>query len=136
MWNIALSIFLGLCVSFLLMWAFAKKLLIDPAKKLEDSERELRLFEKLMTNSRDTIIITEAGDLSDPAQPRITYTNPSFRELTGFTSEEIIGQTPRVLQGEESCEQTRSEIRAALRDQTEYKRRDPQLHKIRRTLLG
>ncbi|QIK37081.1 diguanylate cyclase [Caldichromatium japonicum] len=42
--------------------------------------------------------MTEANPLTGEG-PRILYVNQAFTELTGYTAEEIIGQTPRVLQG-------------------------------------
>ncbi len=45
----------------------------------------------------EAVVITTA-DL-DPPGPRIEYVNPAFTQMTGYTREEMIGQTPRMLQG-------------------------------------
>lgn len=47
--------------------------------------------------ARDVIVVTSA-DL-DPPGPTIVYVNPAFTSLTGYTAEEAIGRTPRMLQG-------------------------------------
>lgn len=62
-------------------------------------EKQLKLFEAVVGSARDAIIITEAEPLTGPEGPRITYVNASFEKMTGYAASEIIGKTPRVLQG-------------------------------------
>ena len=45
----------------------------------------------------ESILVTTA-DL-DPPGPTIVYANPAFERMTGWSTEEIVGQSPRVLQG-------------------------------------
>lgn len=47
--------------------------------------------------SGEAILITSA-ELDDP-EPRIEYANPAFMRMTGYTAREILGRTPRMLQG-------------------------------------
>lgn len=47
--------------------------------------------------STDAVLITTAE--LDPPGPQIIYVNPAFEKMTGYTAEEVIGQTPRILQG-------------------------------------
>lgn len=70
-------------------------------------------LEDVVKFANDIVIITEASPL-DPPGPRIVYVNQAFTDLTGFTPEEVIGKTPRILQGPQSDPNTRAEIRAAL----------------------
>jgi PAS domain S-box-containing protein len=42
--------------------------------------------------------MTEGAPL-DPPGPRITYVNPAFTRVTGYDADEVIGRTPRLLQG-------------------------------------
>lgn len=65
-------------------------------KKIE--ENQLKLFESVIKNANDSVIITEAEPISMPG-PRIVYVNDAFTRLTGYTKEEVIGKTPRILQG-------------------------------------
>ena len=48
-------------------------------------------------SANDAIIITEA--LLDEPGPRIEWVNPAFTRMTGYSYDEVIGSTPRMLQG-------------------------------------
>ena len=55
------------------------------------------LLTAAVESANDAIIITEA--LLDLPGPRIEYVNPAFARMTGYTNDDIRGQTPRLLQG-------------------------------------
>ena len=63
-------------------------------------------------------MITEGEPLEKPG-PRITYVNPAFTEITGYSSEDVIGRTPRILQGPETepwvIERLRQRLKRGLR---------------------
>jgi len=61
-------------------------------------EQRLRLLESVITNTTDAVMITEAEPFDEPG-PRILYVNEAFTKMTGYTAEEVIGKTPRILQG-------------------------------------
>jgi PAS domain S-box-containing protein len=61
------------------------------------AEVQLRLLETAIEQSNESVIITTAQ--LDPAGPKIIYVNPAFTKMTGYASEEVIGKTPRILQG-------------------------------------
>ena len=61
----------------------------------------------------DAVLVTEAWTIDDPG-PRIVYANESFTRMTGYTSEEIAGKTPRILQGPRTDRTRLDEIRTAL----------------------
>ncbi len=75
-----------------------------------DQER-LRMLGAAVERLNDMLIITEADPI-DPPGPRIVYVNEAFERATGYRREEIIGRSPRVLQGPET---DRSEL-ARIRD--------------------
>ena len=50
-----------------------------------------------LSQASDAILITDA-DLQSPG-PRILFANASFCQLTGYSAEELIGKSPRLLQG-------------------------------------
>lgn len=54
-------------------------------------------IETIMEQAAEAVLITEA-DLDRPG-PRIVYANPAFTAMTGYTPDEVIGRTPRLLQG-------------------------------------
>lgn len=59
------------------------------------------IYEKMLASvvhfTRDSIIIT-TKDLEPPG-PFIVYVNPGFTKMTGFEPAEVIGKSPRLLQG-------------------------------------
>ena len=55
-------------------------------------------FEKCANHLNDAIIVTEAEPISSPG-PRILWANEVFYKLTGYQPAEIIGKSPRILQG-------------------------------------
>jgi diguanylate cyclase (GGDEF)-like protein/PAS domain S-box-containing protein len=79
----------------------------------EPSIERLRLLESVVVNANDAILITEANPTAWPG-PRIVYCNPSFLATTGYSLEEVIGQTPRILQCAETNRETLVLIREAL----------------------
>ena len=64
--------------------------------------------------TEDVIVITEAAPQDEPG-PRIVYVNPAFTRMTGYTSQEVIGRTPRLLHGPNTCSEARKRMREALR---------------------
>lgn len=70
-------------------------------------------LEDVVKFANDIIIVTEAHPLDEPG-PKIVYVNKSFTDLTGYSPDEVIGKSPRILQGPDSDPQTRLEIRQAL----------------------
>ena len=57
----------------------------------------LRLLQAAVQQSSESVMITTA-DVDLPG-PEIVFVNPAFTEVTGYTAEEAIGKTPRILQG-------------------------------------
>ena len=80
-------------------------------KKVE--EHRLKLLESVITNATDSILITEAEPFDLPG-PRIIYVNDAFTKMTGYTKEEVIGETPRILQGPKTSRKTLDKLRLAL----------------------
>jgi len=75
--------------------------------------RRLRILSAALEQSQDAVLITEAERLEEPG-PKIVYVNEAFEEMTGYAEEEILGKTPRVLQGPETDREVLDSIRAAL----------------------
>ena len=71
-------------------------------------------LEDVVKLTNDIVIVTEAYPLDAPG-PKIVYVNKAFTDVTGFAPKEVIGKTPRILQGPDSDPETRAEIRAALK---------------------
>jgi len=77
-------------------------------------ELQLRLLESAVTTTNDAVLITEAEPIDEPG-PRILYVNPAFTRMTGYTLEEVVGKTPRILQGEKTDRASLARIRTALK---------------------
>jgi PAS domain S-box-containing protein len=75
-----------------------------------DGPDKLRLLERAVTASTNSIVIT------DPNQPDapIVYANPAFESTTGYTAEEALGRNCRFLQGEDRDQPALGELRAAV----------------------
>ncbi|WP_210306511.1 HWE histidine kinase domain-containing protein [Methylorubrum rhodinum] len=58
---------------------------------------DLRLLRAAVEASGEAIMITSA-DLDEPG-PRIEYVNTAFTHMTGYEAHEVVGRTPRLLQG-------------------------------------
>lgn len=79
----------------------------------KQQEERLRLLESVVVNANDAVVITEAEPFVMPG-PRIVYVNAAFERMTGYTSSEVIGKTPRILQGINTDRATLANIREAL----------------------
>lgn len=72
----------------------------DITKKKEEEHR-LKLLESVITHTADAVMITEAEPQDEPG-PRILYVNDAFTRMTDYTAAEVIGKSPRILQGKRS----------------------------------
>jgi PAS domain S-box-containing protein len=81
--------------------------------KNKREEQHLKLLESVITNTTDAVLITEADPLDAPG-PRIVYVNQAFAEMTGYGVEELIGRTPRILQGPKSDQQELKRLSLAM----------------------
>lgn len=66
--------------------------------KQKEEEHQLKLLESVITNTSDSVMITEAEPFDEPG-PRIIYINEAFTKMTGYSSAEMVGKTARILQG-------------------------------------
>lgn len=80
----------------------------EQLKQMFEKERDnatlfknhLDLLESAVRNDYDSIIITDLN--LDKPGPRIVYVNDGFEKMTGYSREEVIGESPRILQGEKT----------------------------------
>jgi PAS domain S-box-containing protein len=76
------------------------ELFSEIVSKHDQTVNYLALLESSIKHDYDSILITEL-DLEKPG-PRIVYVNDGFTKMTGYSREEVIGKTPRILQGEKT----------------------------------
>ncbi|MEC4266052.1 PAS domain S-box protein, partial [Flagellimonas halotolerans] len=86
----------------------------DITAQIEEEQR-LKLLESVITHTTDAVMITEAEPIDEPG-PRILYVNQSFTRMTGYAPEEVIGKSPRILQGPESNKEELAKLGKALRN--------------------
>lgn len=63
-------------------------------------EKKQFSFSTLIENTQDIVIVTEADNINAPLSPKIIYVNKAFEKITGYSADEVIGETPRILQGD------------------------------------
>jgi PAS domain S-box-containing protein len=90
-------------------------LFIRDITKQKKEEHHLKLLESVITNTTDSVLITEAEPFDLPG-PRILYVNEAFTRMTGYTAEEVIGKTPRILQGIKTDKEELKRIGVCLRN--------------------
>jgi PAS domain S-box-containing protein len=99
---------------------------------LKAQEAQLTLLDTAISKLNDIVLITEAAPLDEPG-PRIVYANPAFTKLTGYDVPEVLGKTPRFLQGPktsreyariraalEACQPVHAEVSNFTKDRREY----------------
>lgn len=70
------------------------------------------MLEAAVINANDAIVITTA-DLENNG-PKIVYVNGAFSKISGYDAEEIIGKTPRILQGEDTSREVLDALKTSL----------------------
>ncbi len=94
--------------------SFAFENLLFAEERVRNAER-LKLLETCVERLNDIVLITEAEPV-DGDGPKILYVNEAFVRRTGYSREEAIGKTPRILQGERTQRDALDRIRNALKD--------------------
>lgn len=77
-------------------------------------QRHLFSYRDIIENTQDVIIVTDAEHATEPLGPQIVFVNRAFEALTGYSAEEAIGETPRILQGKGTDRESLDRIREAL----------------------
>ena len=77
---------------------------------LKKTETNLALLKVLAENSFDSILITDATTAG-----KIIYANKAFKKLTGYETSEVIGKSPRILQGVGTDKKVIKRLAAALK---------------------
>ena len=77
-----------------------------------DGPDKLRLLERAVTASTNSIVISDPNLPDDP----LVYVNPAFEETTGYAAEEALGRNCRFLQGEDRAQPAIAELRTAIRE--------------------
>lgn len=75
-----------------------------------------QLLHTAVAQAFNAVVITNAA--LDGEGPCITYCNPAFCRMTGYTEQELLGRSPRLLQGPHTDPQVLQRLRECLRSGT------------------
>ncbi len=87
--------------------------------KSKEEETKLNQLDTIIKHASEGIIITEINQ-NDLTGPRIIYINDAYLSMTGYRKEELIGQTPRILQGKKTDRDELNRTRKAILNYEPY----------------
>ncbi len=93
---------------------------IQDITKQKEEEQRLKLLETVITQTKDSVIITES-EKANKGIPKIVFVNPAFTEMTGYQPGEVIGKSPTVFMGRQSVKNDMQRLSQALRKKEEFK---------------
>jgi PAS domain S-box-containing protein len=76
------------------------------------AEQLMKLLDVAVDQAKEAVLITSAQ--LDPPDPEILFVNPALCAMTGYSREEILHKTPRILQGPKSDRAMLQRLRDAL----------------------
>ncbi|WP_431687717.1 sensor domain-containing diguanylate cyclase [Hahella sp. NBU794] len=77
-------------------------------------------FQDIVENAADGVLVTKASPLDDPG-PEIVYVNSAMEDLSGYSRNELLGATPRMLQGPLTDASACRRIRRALQEKSQVR---------------
>lgn len=80
-----------------------------------ENEQQLRLMETCIAHMNDMVIITNAAS-PEESGPQILFVNPAFEKIMGYTLNEVINKTPRLLRGKNTQHTELDKVRSALKN--------------------
>jgi PAS domain S-box-containing protein len=80
--------------------------------QLLTAEQLMKLLDVAVDQAKEAVLITSAE--LDPPGPKILFVNPALCAMTGYSREEILHKTPRILQGPKSDRAMLQRLREAL----------------------
>lgn len=85
----------------------------DVTEEVRDTAQR-ELINAAIARLNDVVLITEAEPAPGQPRNRIIYANEAARRLTGYGPEELVGQTPKILQGPDTPGPALDRLHAAL----------------------
>lgn len=82
-------------------------------ERLQAAIDEARRLREAVDQAQDAMVITEYAPIDEPG-PRIVWVSGGFERMTGWTSEEVVGRSPRLFQGPDTDRGPLDEVRRAL----------------------
>ena len=82
-------------------------------RTLRDRDAEVRRLYDAIDQAKDGMALTEYAPI-DPPGPRFTWVSRGFEQMTGYAAHELIGKSPRILQGERTDRDALDRVREGL----------------------
>ncbi len=79
------------------------------ARRVSESENELRAFAQAVEDAADAIILTNP-------ERTIYYVNPAFEQISGYSASDAIGQKPGILKSSQTPAQTHKQMKEAIKN--------------------
>ncbi len=115
--DIALAIVLSLGLSFGILAMSGRKFILNPYTRLEKSSREIEIAKKHNDLLASAIEASPVGiSIVDPSEPDypLTYVNPAFTQMTGYSAAEVEGTNCRFLQGADTSDEQVNRLRETI----------------------
>ena len=84
-------------------------------RNVTERKQSLRLLGSAVEQSTESIVITDARLDGPGPGPAIIFVNPAFTRMTGYTAQEVLGESPLILQGPKSDRAELARLHEALR---------------------
>lgn len=88
--------------------------LLKKSHQLDHSIEQLRLLSEAVAHLGEGVMIT--GDGLDWPSPKIIFVNEAMCQIAGYSADELIGKTPRILQGEATSTESLLQLRDDLKE--------------------
>ena len=92
---------------------------IQDITKQKEEEQRLKLLETVITQTKDSVIITESTDVENE-MPKIVFVNPAFTKMTGYKPKEVIGKSALVFMNKFSVRKEIKKLAEALKKKEEF----------------
>jgi PAS domain S-box-containing protein len=83
------------------------------------SQHELNLLREVVQQLEEAILVTDT-DFRTPGGPHVIYANRAFHEMTGYSPNEIMGRSPKILQGPKTDREVLKRLRQCLEDEVDF----------------
>jgi len=94
----------------------------------KQAEQQLTLLHTCVAHLNEMVVITEAGPANSTG-PAVVFVNDAFERITGYTSTEALGRSPRFLQGKNTDPRILAELHHARVQQQPIRRQLINYHK-------